>query len=128
MTAAARRASLLACALSVPVAALVLAGQLAGSESFAHATAFVALVLGLPWVVPALVVIAVLSAPIYVALHVVGLPQELAPWLSCVILIAGVVACHVNATLLLLKLLRKRVRAPDAGLADFLFRSSAHAG
>jgi len=123
-----RRPLVAALAISAPIIALVVVGRLVGSDAMAHATAFMAIVLGLPWVVPAFVVIAVLSAPVYVALHIAGQPLELMPWLSGVILLAGIVACHVNATLLLHRLLRKRARAPDAGLADFLFRSSARIG
>lgn len=121
-------ARLAAFAISGPAAIAVLAAQWSGSDALAHAAAFATLILGLPWVVPAFVVVLVLSAPLYVALHILGQPQDLMPWLSAVILIAGVVACHVNATLLLQRLLRKRVRASDGGLADFLFRRSARAG
>jgi len=45
------------------------------------------------------------------------------PWLSGVILVAGVVACHVNATLFLGKVSRKRAHSSDNGLAEFLSRS-----
>ena len=123
-----RRPLLVALAISGPIIALVVLGRLAGSDTIAHATAFMTIVLGLPWVVPAFVVIAVLSAPIYVGLHIAGQPVELMPWLSGVILLAGIAACHVNATLLLHQLLRKRARALDAGLAGFLFRSPARIG
>jgi hypothetical protein len=117
-------AALRAFAVSGPLIVLVAAGQIVGSETSAHATAFVAIILGLPWVVPSLVVIAVLSAPIYVALHIAGYPQDLMPWLSGVILIAGLVACHVNAMLLLHRLGRRPAVALDGGLADFLRRSA----
>jgi hypothetical protein len=119
------RQSLMALAISVPLGAFVLAGRLANSEALEQATAFAVLVFGLPWVIPAFVVVAVASAPLFVALHIAGLPQELMPWLSGVILTAGVVACHVNATLLLGKILRKRARSSDSGLAEFLSRSPA---
>ena len=122
------RPALLAFAVSAPVIALVIAGRVAGSEALAHASAFLALIGGLPWVIPTFVVVAVLSAPIYVALHIAGLPQELMPWLSAVILIAGVLACHVNATLLFRTLARTPTRVRDAGLADFLLRSPARSG
>jgi hypothetical protein len=122
------RPALMAFAVSAPVIALVIGGRVAGSESLAHASAFVALICGLPWVIPAFVVVAVLSAPIYVALHIAGLPQELMPWLSAVILIAAIWACHFNATLLFRALLRRPTRSQDAGLADFLLRSRARIG
>ena len=119
------RNSLMALAISAPLGAFVLAGRFANLEALQHATAFVVLMSGLPWVIPAFVVVAVASAPVFVALHIAGLPQELMPWLSGVILVAGVVACHVNATLLLGKVSRKRARSLDNGLAEFLSRSSA---
>jgi len=122
------RLALMALAVSAPVIVLVIAGRLVDSAAIARTSAFVAVILGLPWIVPAFVVVAVLSAPIYLALHIAGQPQPLMPWLSGVILIAGVAGCHVNATLLLGTLLRKRPRALDAGLADFLFRSPSRIG
>jgi hypothetical protein len=118
------RSAAMALAISAPVALFVAAGQVIGSE-FAHTTAFVAVILGLPWVVPAFVVIAVLSAPIYVALHFAGHPLDLMPWLSGVILIGSIVATHINAHLLSRRLLRRPARAQDDGLAGFLFRARA---
>src|SRR5262249_20198161 len=76
----AMRPTLLALAISGPVACCVIVSQLNGPGVMAHAAAFAALVLGLPWVVPTLMVVAVLSAPIYIALHVAGHAQELMPW------------------------------------------------
>ena len=120
------RHNLLALAISGPIACFVVIGQLTGTDGVAHASALAALVLGLPWVAPALVVVAVASAPVYVALHVAGQPYELMPWLSGVILVAAVLACHVNA-MLLVQRLHKRRHAPDAGLAEFLFRAASAA-
>ncbi|HTT10424.1 MAG TPA: hypothetical protein VMG60_06010 [Burkholderiaceae bacterium] len=119
-----RRPLLMAVFISAPVALLALGGRLAGFEAIAHTGALLALTLGLPWVVPGFVVVAVLSAPLYVALHIAGLPQPLAPWLSWAVLLGAVAACHVNAALLMSSL-RKRARALDRGLAGFLFRSPA---
>ena len=119
------RSAAMALAISAPVALFVAAGQVIGSEFVAHAAAFVAVTLGLPWVVPAFVVIAVLSAPIYVALHFAGYPLDLMPWLSGVILIGSIVATHINAHLLSRRLLRRPARAQDDGLAGFLFRARA---
>jgi hypothetical protein len=118
-------AGLLALAFSSTLAALVVAGRSIGSEPAAHAIAFVVVILGLPWIVPAFVLVAVLSAPLYVALHIAGQPQELMPWLAGVILIAGIVGCHVNALLALRWLARPRVRSVDGGLGEFLFRTRA---
>lgn len=119
------RAALLAFSVSGPLIVSIVVARTAGSEVGAHATAYVAIVLGLPWVVPAFVVVAVFSAPLYVALHIAAHPQDLMPWLSTVILIASVIACHVNATLLLQRLRRRRACDPDGGLADFLRRPAA---
>jgi hypothetical protein len=118
----AMRPLLMALAISGPVVAFVIIGRLTQSDLLAHSSAFVAVVLGLPWLIPAFVAIAVLSAPLYVALHIAGHPQPLMPWLSAVILVAGIVACHVNATMLFRWFLRRRAHTRDAGLADFLFR------
>jgi hypothetical protein len=111
--------------ISGPVALAAFGTQWLAPEPLAHATAFVAVMLGLPWIVPALVVVSVLSAPAFIWLHMIGLPQELMPWLSGVILISAVIATHVNATLLWRRLSRGRIQARDAGLADFLFRTPA---
>ena len=120
-----QRSLLLALAASAPLALVVIASRFSGSDAMAHAAAFIAVILGLPWIVPAFVAVAVFSAPVFVALHIVGQPQELGPWLSGLILIAGVLACHVNATLLIARSLRRRTQAAEAGLADFLFRPPA---
>jgi hypothetical protein len=122
MPRSALRPLLMALAISGPIVAFVIAGRIASSDLLAHTSAFVAVILGLPWVVPAFVAVAVLSAPIFVALHIMGHPQPLMPWLSAVILIAGIVACHLNATMMFDWLLRKRARPHNSGLADFLFR------
>jgi len=116
------RPLLMALAISGPIVAFVIVGRAGNSDLLAHTSAFVAVLLGLPWIVPAFVAVAVLSAPLFVALHIMGHPQPLMPWLSTVILIAGIVACHVNATMMFDWLLRKRARPSNAGLADFLFR------
>jgi hypothetical protein len=110
---------------SLPAAGGVLATQLGGPEPVAQIVAMTVIVLGLPWIVPAFVVVAVASAPVYVALHIAGAPQPLMPWLAGVILVAGVLACHVNAALLLARLQRARHAPPDPGLAPFLRRAAA---
>jgi len=111
--------------VSALIAAGLVAARIAGSEALSHEAAAIVLVLALPWVVPAFVALAVASAPLYFALHVLGHPVELAPWLSAVILIAGVAGCHVNAVLLFGRLLREPLGRPEIGLAEFLRRSGA---
>ncbi len=113
-------------ALSVPLGSLVLATQVGDEEAMAHVVALLAVLVALPWLVPALVAIAVASAPIYAWLHSRGDPPELMAWLSGVILVAAVIGCHVNGALLFRRLLKRRARAADAGLAEFLRRSNSH--
>jgi hypothetical protein len=119
-----RKSFLTALALSGPLAVLVVLCRALGSDAWAHGAGFAAIILGLPWVVPSLVAIAVASAPIYVALHIAGHPQELLPWLSDVVLAAAILACHLNSILLLSRLRKKARRGIDAGLGEFLFRTA----
>lgn len=111
-----------AVAISGPIAAALAAAQIGGSAPIAHGAAMAVVVLSLPWVVPAFVAVAVLSAPAYVALHFLGHPVALAPWLSTVVLLAAVSGCHANAVLLLKRLASSPLsRSPaHGGLADFL--------
>ena len=62
--------------LSVPVAWLLVHGQLDGDPARAQYTAMLAVLLALPWIVPAFIVVAVLSAPLYVWLHTLGPAPE----------------------------------------------------
>jgi hypothetical protein len=116
---------LAALAVSAPIGVAVAGTQWLAPQPFAQGTAFVAVVLGLPWIVPALVVVSVLSAPAFIVLHAIGQPQELMPWLSGVILVSAVAATHVNAALLWQLLSRARIRTRDTGLADFLVKTPA---
>jgi hypothetical protein len=117
-----RRAASLALAGSAPLALAVAAARASGDEDLAHAAGALAVVLGLPWIVPAMIVVAVLSAPLYVALHWLGYPQALGPWLAAVILIAAVIGWHVNLALAIARRLQPRTRS-ERGLADFLRRT-----
>jgi len=78
-------------------------------------------VLALPWVVPALIAIAVLSSPLYMALHPLALAPALEIWLGGVVLLAIAAGVQVNAGLLLAWGRRPR-RAPDPGIGEFLRR------
>ena len=78
-------------------------------------------VLALPWVVPALVVVAVLSSPVYMALHPLAAAPALDVWLGGVVLLAIAVGLQVNAGLMLAWLQRPRM-APDPGIGEFLRR------
>ncbi len=113
-------------ALSVPLGSLVLATQVGDDGNLARLAALLVVLVSLPWLVPALVAIAVASAPVYALLHSRGDPPELMAWLSGVILVAAVIGCHVNGALLFRRLLKRRAHAADAGLAEFLRRTNSH--
>jgi hypothetical protein len=83
--------------------------------------ASVAIVLSVPWVVPATILCAVLSAPIYMWLHTQGPVPAVVEWLGGVVLVAAVAGCHVNAALLCAWERTRRSSAAEAGLRDFLF-------
>ena len=82
--------------------------------------------LAVPWVVPATIVLAVLSAPIYMWLHTQGPVPAVLDWLGAVVLIAAVVGCHLNAALLWAWRRAESSRAEETGLRDFLFRHEQH--
>ena len=107
--------------LSVPVAALLAWSQLGGDPVHAQYAAMLAVLLGLPWIVPAFIVVAVLSSPLYAWLHTVGPAPEVMTWLGGTVLVGAVIGCHVNAALLATSM--RRPRAPrEAGLGEFLRR------
>lgn len=74
--------------------------------------------LALPWVVAALIALAVLSSPLYMALHPLQMAPTLEVWLGGVMLLAIAVGVQINAGLLLAWLRRPR-RAPEPGLREF---------
>jgi hypothetical protein len=78
--------------------------------------------LALPWVVVALIAIAVLSSPVYMALHPLALAPALDVWLGGVVLLAIAVGVQINAGLLLAWWRRPRT-APEPGLGEFLRRT-----
>ncbi len=75
-------------------------------------------VLALPWVVVVLMVLAVLSSPLYMALHPLGMAPALDVWLGGVVLLAIAAGVQINAGLLIARL-RRPHRAPDPGLREF---------
>jgi len=79
-------------------------------------------VLALPWVVAALVLVAVLSSPLYMALHPLAMAPALDVWLGGVVLLAIALGVQINAGLLLAWWRRPRI-APQPGLGDFLRRT-----
>jgi hypothetical protein len=110
---------------SVPLALLLLNSRDAETAS-AALWASVAIVLSVPWVIPATMLFAVLSAPFYMWLHTQGPAPPVLDWLGSIVLIAAVAGCHVNAALLLAWYRARQSRADEAGLRDFLFRHGQH--
>ena len=106
---------------SVPLAFLLLSTRGVDSAS-AALTASVAIVLSIPWVVPATMLLAVLSAPIYMWLHTQGPVPTVLEWLGGVVLVAAVVGCHLNAALLWAWQRARKSNETEAGLRDFLSR------
>jgi len=96
------------------------------SEALRFGLASAAVLLGLPWVVPGLMLIAVLSAPVYIWLHTQGPVPAVLSWLGVVLLVAAVLGSHVNAALLASWRRSRRGLIPEPGLRDFLERPARH--
>ena len=109
---------------SVPLALLL--WNTRGATSSATLLASVAIVLSVPWIVPATMLFAVLSAPVYMWLHTQGPVPPVLDWLGGIVLIAAVAGCHINTALLLAWLRTRKLTADDIGLRDFLFRHGQH--
>jgi len=110
---------------SVPLALLLLSTR--GAETqWAALAASVAVVLSIPWVVPATMLLAVVSAPAYMWLHTQGPVPAVLDWLGGVVLVAAVVGCHLNAALLLAWDRARRSSDAETGLRDFLSRHGQH--
>ena len=110
---------------SVPLA-ILLSSTHGSATSSAVLLASVAVVLSVPWVVPVTMLLAVLSAPVYMWLHTQGPVPAVLDWLGGVVLIAAVVGCHINAALLLAWMRARKLGADEIGLRDFLFRHGQH--
>ena len=80
-------------------------------------------VLALPWVVVVLRVLAVLSSPLYMALHPLSMAPPLDVWLGGVVLLAIAIGVQINAGLLLAWWRQPRT-PPQTGLGEFLRRTS----
>jgi hypothetical protein len=107
--------------LSVPVAWLLVHGQLDGDPARAQYTAMLAVLLALPWIVPAFIVVAVVTSPLYAWLHTLGPAPEVMSWLGGTVLVGAVIGCHINAALLATRLRRAPARR-ESGLGEFLRR------
>jgi hypothetical protein len=110
---------------SVPLAALLLSTRGVDSQ-WAALTASVVVVLSIPWVVPATMLFAVLSAPVYMWLHSQGPVPPVLDWLGGVVLVAAVAGCHLNAVLLWAWDRARRSNEAETGLRDFLSRHGQH--
>ena len=110
---------------SVPVAILLLNSRSAEIAT-AALLASIAIVLSVPWIVPATMLFAVLSAPAYMWLHTQGPVPAVLDWLGGIVLISAVAGCHVNTALLLAWERARKSRAYEPGLRDFLFRYRQH--
>jgi hypothetical protein len=110
---------------SVPVAAILLVTQLAAAPRVAQCAAMAAALMGVPWIVPAWVVLAALSSIVFVWLALHGHALDAMNWLGHVVLVAAVAGCHCNGALLAAAWRsRHEVRTPQSGLGDFLRRAS----
>ena len=87
--------------------------------------ASVAILLSVPWVIPATMLLSVLSAPVYMWLHTQGPVPAVLDWLGGVVLVSAVVGCHVNAALLIVWQRARKLKS-EVGLRDFLFRHGQH--
>jgi hypothetical protein len=105
---------------SVPIA-LLLWSLRGADEQMRTGLAAAAVVLGLPWVVPAMVLVAALSAPVYMWLHTQGPVPSVLEWLGTMVLVGAVIGAHINAALGWRWLQRGRAR-PEPGLGDYLRR------
>jgi hypothetical protein len=119
--ASALKAHGLALALSAAAAGAVVVGWPAPSRALLVAL----FILSIPWVMPAFTAVAVLSVPLYMALHRYGGAPELAQWLAGTLIAGAVIGLHVNAMLLAARWLAPRRRVGEDGLAGFLRRSAS---
>ena len=108
--------------LSVPLALLLWNLRMA-PEELRTAVAAAAVLLALPWIVPAMVLVATLSVPVYMWMHTQGPVPGALEWLGGTILIGAVLGAHLNATLAWLWLHRGRA-VTEPGLREFLTRRS----
>jgi hypothetical protein len=105
---------------SVPVALLL--WSLRGADDMVrHGVAAAAVLLALPWIVPSMVLVAALSAPLYMWLHTRGTVPPVLEWLGWMVLVAAVVGAHINAALGWRWMQRGRA-VPEPGIGDFLKR------
>jgi hypothetical protein len=110
---------------SVPIA-LLLWSLRGADEALRASVAVAAVLLALPWVVPAMVLVAALSAPVYMWLHTQGPVPPVLEWLGAMVLVGAVVGAHINAALGWCWVRRGRA-VPEPGIGEFLKRRAAGA-
>jgi hypothetical protein len=108
--------------LSAPLALLLWSLRGAG-EDVRTGVAVVAVLLALPWVIPAMVLVAALSVPVYMWMHTRGPVPPVTVWLGGTVLVAAVIGAHINAALGWMWLHRGKA-VPEPGIGDFLKRRS----
>jgi hypothetical protein len=108
--------------LSAPVA-LLLWSLRGADEGVRTSIAAAAVVLALPWVIPAMVLVAALSVPAYMWLHTQGPVPPVLEWLGGTVLVGAVIGAHINAALGWMWMRRGRA-VPEPGIGEFLERRS----
>ncbi len=106
--------------VSVPIGLLL--WSLRGADpDLRTAAATAVVVLGLPWVVPAMILVATVSVPVYMWLHTQGPVPSVLDWLGGTLLVGAVLGAHINGALAWLWV-HRRPAAPEQGIGDFLMR------
>jgi hypothetical protein len=111
--------------LSVPLA-LLLWSLRGADEGLRMGVAAGAVLLALPWVIPAMVLVAALSVPVYMWLHTQGPVPPVLEWLGATVLVGAVIGAHINAALGWMWMHRGKA-VPEPGIGDFLKRRSTGA-
>ncbi len=111
--------------VSLPLALLLLSTRSAESQ-WATLAASLAVLLSIPWVVPATMLLAVASAPVYMWLHSQGPVPQVLDWLGGVVLVAAVVGCHLNTGFVFAWMGARHLESEEIGLRDFLSRHGQH--
>lgn len=107
--------------VSAPVAIALVLSRGGDDPTWAQHIAALAILIGLPWILPAFIVFAVLSAPLYFWLRLSAPTPDVMTWLGATVLLGAVIGCHINGALVGSWLTRPRPRG-DLGLSEFLRR------